>query len=671
MKVALIGNQNSGKTSLFNILTGTNQKVGNWPGVTIERKEGKIKGTDITIVDLPGIYSLSPYTAEEEISRKYAIEEKPDLIINIVDATSLERSLYLTTQLLELDCKVIIALNMSDMLEKKQIKIDDNKLSELLHTSVIKISALKNTGIDELIKLIKEDSALENNHIPIYEQVVEETITSIINIKNVNRFTAVKIIELDERYQEQISDSMNYMIAKLENQYGYDTEQMIANQRYNFIEKVKAMSVVLPPKKETITDKLDKVFLNKWLAIPIFICIMGLMYFLTVGLVGSWTVDAVSALFEKISLLLSGSGVDGEPLGLLVKWNTSEWLISLICDGVIAGVGAVLNFVPQLIILFLCISILETSGYMSRIAFFLDRLFKKFGLSGKSLIPFIVGSGCSVPGIMTARTVENEDERRITIMCTPFIPCSAKLPIIILFAGEIIGQNATMLQKGLVAASLYFMAIIIILLFAWIMKKFIVKGKDTSFISELPEYKLPSLKYVGRDVLDKSLSFIKRAASIIFLCSIVIWFTLSFNFKFQYGVPVEQSILASIGNIFAWFFYPILGTWSWEATVSAIQGLVAKEQVVSSMNIIAGLAAETEGGALFASSAFNFFNPVNSYAFCVFNLFSAPCFGAIGAMRKELGSTKKMWQAVGFQTAIAWGLAVIVNLIGSTITLIF
>lgn len=671
MKVALVGNQNSGKTSLFNVLTGTNQKVGNWPGVTIERKEGKIKGTDITIVDLPGIYSLSPYTAEEEVSRKYAIEEHPDLIINIVDATSIERSLYLTTQLLELDTKVIIALNMSDMLEKKNIKIDEKILEKYLHTTTIKISALKNTGIDELIEIIKNDEEEDNLHLPIYEQKVEEVISTIMRIKQVNRFEAVKILERDERYEHMITDSIRYLIEKLEIEYGYDTEQMIANQRYNYIEKAKNECMVVTKSKETVTDKLDKVFLNKWAAIPIFICIMALIYFLTVGLVGNWTIDLVDNLFNKLSLALGGSGVDGEQLGLLVKLGASDWIVSLVCDGIVAGVGAVLNFIPQLIILFLCISILETSGYMSRIAFLLDRVFKKFGLSGKSLIPFIVGSGCSVPGIMTARTVEDEDERRITIMCTPFIPCSAKLPIIVLFAGEIFGKNTSTFSKGLIAASLYFLAIIVILISATVMKKFFFKGSPTSFISELPEYKLPSIKYVARDVFDKTVAFIKRAGTIILICSIVIWFLLSFNWKFEYGVSVENSILASIGNAFAWFFYPMLGHWSWEATVSAVQGLVAKEQVVSSMNIIAGLAESTEGGALFASKAFSFFTPASAYAYCVFNLFSAPCFGAIGAMRRELGSTKKMLQAVLFQTGLAWLLGCVVYGIGTLISLIF
>lgn len=661
MKVALVGNQNSGKTSLFNVLTGTNQKVGNWPGVTIERKEGNIKGTNITIVDLPGVYSLSPYTAEEEVSRKYALEERPEVIINIVDATSIERSLYLTTQLLELDTKVVIALNMSDMLEKRNIHIDTNKLSALLQTTVVKISALKETGIDELIRILKEDDILPNLHQHIYPNDVEEVLDYIGRLNHTNRFVSVKILERDEKYEKMMTDSIKHQIIKLENHYGYDTEQMIASLRYDFIEKVKKESVIDKNKKKTITDQLDKVLLNKWVAIPIFACIMFLIYFLSVGVVGSWTVDLVDQFFT----ILAEKVATG-----LTNLSAPVWFISLICDGVIAGVGSVLNFVPQLIILFICISILETSGYMSRIAFLLDRVFKKFGLSGKSLISFIVGSGCSVPGIMTSRTVEDESEKRITIMCTPFIPCSAKLPIITLFIGSFFNTHPG--QAGLITASLYFLAIGIILVSAILLKKVFCKGETSAFISELPEYKLPSIKYVGRDVLDKTWAFMKRAGTIIVLCSIIVWFLLKFNWRFQYIENVEGSILASIGNTFAWLFYPMLGEWSWGATVSAIQGLVAKEQVVSSMNIIVGLAEEAElSNQLFSSSAFSFFTPASAYAFCAFNLFSAPCFGAIGAMRRELGSRKRMWQAVLFQTGIAWVIGCIIFGIGTLFTHLF
>ncbi len=658
MKIALVGNQNSGKTTLFNLLTGTNQKVGNWPGVTIERKEGKILGTDFTLVDLPGIYSLSPYTTEEEVSRKYVLEEKPDLIINIVDATNIERSLYLTTQLLELNTNVVVALNMSDLLIKKGIVLETEKLSKEMNCSFFKVSALKNEGISELIEAIKKGDFLENNHQGIYPKEVEEAVNYVSLHKKVSRFEAIKILEADTKYAEMIDESIKVYINTLEKKYETDIEEIIASLRYDYIVEVKKKSCTVKEVKETITDRLDKVFLNKWAAIPIFAVIMFLIYYLSVGVVGSWTVDlmdgAFGALSEVIGTFLENSGV-------------SPWLVSLVCDGIIAGVGAVLIFIPQLILLFICISVLETSGYMSRIAFFLDKLFRKFGLNGKSLIPFIVGSGCSVPGIMTTRTIEDENERKITIMCTPFIPCSAKLPIIAMFAGAFFPNTS-----GLVTASLYFMAIAIIIVSAIIMRKFIYKGNASAFISELPEYKLPSIKYVGRDVSEKTVGFIKRAGTVILLCSVIVWFLASFNWKMEYGAPIDDSILASLGNVFAWIFYPMLGEWSWAATVSAFQGLVAKELVVSNMNVIAGLAEENEiYNLIFESNVFSFFTSASAYAFMVFNLFSAPCFGAIGAMRRELGSRKRMAFAVAFQTGIAWLLAVLVFGIGTLIGIIF
>ena len=646
MKIALVGNQNSGKTTLFNLLTGTNQKVGNWPGVTIERKEGKIKGTNLTIVDLPGVYSLSPYTSEEEISRKYVLNEKPDIIINIVDATCIERSLYLTTQLLELDTNVIVALNMCDALEAKGITINEKKLSSNLHTSVVKISALKNTGIDTLIDLVKNNSYIENKHKTIFNKDLENLISSIQTGKSHNRFIAVKMIDNDPKYKSLKTKEIEQKIKEIEDKFGYDIEQVIANERYNFIQEKISNCVFQIKQKQKINEKLDKVFLNKWAAIPIFVGIMALIYFLSVGIVGTATVDFMADLFEKLSVVTQNA---------LSKANASPVLVSLICDGIITGIGAVLGFVPQLIILFLCIAILETSGYMSRIAFFFDKIFHKVGLNGKSLIPFIVGAGCSVPGIMTARTIEDADEKKVTIICTPFIPCSAKLPIMSLFAGYFF-NNST-----IVTISFYFLSIVVILISSLIMKKFFFKGNNSAFISELPEYKVPSAKYVFRDVAEKTIAFFKRAASVIFICSIAIWFLCRFSWSFEFLSPeeIENSILASIGNAFAWLFYPMLGgNWSWATTVSAFQGLVAKEQVVSSMNIIAGLAETSEvASSIFSSSAFSFFTPLSAYAYCIFNLFSAPCFGAIAAMKRELGSKKAMFKAILFQTTIAWILA--------------
>lgn len=543
MKVGLVGNQNSGKTTLFNCLTGMNAKIGNWPGVTIEKKVGTIKGTKHEITDLPGIYSLSPYSAEEEVSRNFVFNENPDVIINIVDATCLERSLFLTTQLLESNCKVIVALNMADKLEEKGLSIDEKKMEEMLGAKVLKISALKEIGIEELIKEINKPlKSKQNKVIPQYLS---------------------KDYEL-EKYEE------------------------IVNQKYSFISKVVENCIKKKIKPEAISDKLDKIFLNRWLAFPIFIIIMFLIYYLSVGIVGSFTVDLVG----------DSIGSFGEYIGnLMQNLGASEWVNSLVVDGIIAGVGAVLGFVPQLIILFTCISLLETTGYMSRISLLLDKIFRKIGLSGKSLIPFIVGSGCSVPGIMGTRIIENEDERKMTTILTPFIPCSAKLPIIALFAGYFF-PNAS----GIASSSLYFFAIVVIIISALIMKKFVFKHTSTTYISELPEYKLPSAKYILKDVFDKVMAFIKRAGTTILLCSIVVWFLLSFSFKMEYGVDIEESILAGIGTKISWAFKPILGENSWEATVSALQGLVAKEQVVSSMAVINGLAEDaSQGSKIFAS----------------------------------------------------------------------
>lgn len=635
MKIGLIGNQNSGKTTLFNCLTGMNAKIGNWPGVTIEKKIGNIRGTKHEIIDLPGIYSLSPYTIEEEVSRKFIFEEKPDVIINIVDATSIERSLYLTTQLLELDCKIIVALNMVDKLEEKGLKIDIRKLEEKLGVRICQISALKEIGIQELIKEIDKNSNFRKPQIfdSNLEQAINRKMLELNSKMLHQKFTSVKILEQEDE----------------------EIEETIATERYDFIEKVVNECVLRKKVNENISEKLDKIFLNKWFAFPIFIVIMFLVYYLSVGVVGNFTVDWIG---EKIEILGEWSR------NILENYGTSEYIISLITDGIISGVGAVLGFIPQLTILFLSISILETSGYMSRIALLLDKLFRKIGLSGKSLIPFIIGSGCSVPGIMGTRIIENEDERKMLAILTPFIPCSAKLPIITLFAGYFFPKSS-----GLIAVSLYFLAIALIIVSALFMKKFIFKNTSNTYISELPEYKLPSLKYVSKDVFDKVVAFIKRAGTIILVCSIIIWFLLSFSFEMEYGVEIEKSMLATIGNKISWVFKPILGTDSWGATVSAIQGLVAKEQVVSSMAVINGLAENVEEGTqIFNNNGiFGFFSQSSAYAFIVFNLFSAPCIGAIGAMKKELGSMKSLLKAVAFQIGIAWILATAIYQVGSRI----
>lgn len=680
MKCALVGNQNSGKTTLFNALTGSNQKVGNWPGVTIEKKEGVIKGTKISIVDLPGIYSFSPYTTEEEVSRKFCFEEKPDLVINIIDATSIERSLYLTTQLLEMDVDVVVALNMEDMLDKAGLKIDIEKLSSELGCSIVSISAKKNAGIDKLIDLISSNKYIRNNHKMIYPQEIEEAIKDSINHflpeQNFKRFSAVKLIEHDKEYSVLLNNHLEENIKKLEKKFGMDGEQLIADQRYKYILKVKDKCVKSFPRPESITDKLDRIFLNKYLAIPIFICVMAIVYMLSVGVIGGLTVNIIDMLFNgaetlEISLFSASWAWEVNFLGLgpwlgglIESSGGSVWAVSLVKDGIVGGVGAVCNFIPQIMILFTLLSILETTGYMSRISFFLDRVFHNFGLSGKSLVPFILGSGCSVPGIMSCRTIEDPDERHLSIILTPFIPCNAKLPIITLFASYFFGGSS-----WAISFSLYVFAIVIILLFGYILKKLIYKGHNSTFISELPSYQSPSIKYVARDVHDKTFSFIKRAGTVILLCSVVVWFLGSFTWTMTFvdgeKVLIAESMLASIGNAFAWIFYVMLGgNYSWAVSVSAIQGLVAKEQVISSIAVIAGLGEGASGADIFANPLFSFFTPWSAYAFMVFNLFSAPCFGAISAMRKELGSVKATMKGIAFQLGVAWVLASIIGGIG-------
>lgn len=648
MRIALIGNQNSGKTTLFNALTGSNQKIGNWPGVTIEQKVGYISKGNHELIDLPGIYSLSPYTLEEALSRAFLLQEKPDLIINIIDATSIERSLYLTTQLMELDIDMIIALNMADMFDKKGISIHLEALSEKLNTTIVKISALRRSGLHQLIDIIDDQSYIKHQTQSIFKPNVEKIVQHLVSQMNQPhaRFIAIKLLEQDPIIELNTLDIKKWVLP-LELSYKQDIETIIAGGRYDYIEKIKSQTFVRLHHGDHTTELLDKLFLNKWLALPIFAIIMFLIYYLSVGVVGTMTVDFIDGNISAFA---------GWMFDWLQSIGASEWSASLVSDGMIAGVGAVLNFVPQLILLFILISLLESTGYMTRIAFFLDRLFKKFGLSGKSLIPFILGSGCSIPGIMATRTIESQDERRMSIMLTPFIPCSAKLPIIALFAGFFFPNTA-----GLISFSLYMLAIIIILLSAIVMKTFFFKGTPSGFISELPNYKLPDLRYTIRDVYDKIYEFIEKAGTIILMSSIIIWFLTSFSFNMTYGIDVNDSMLAYIGRIFSYVFYPMLGELSWATSVSAIQGLVAKEQVVSSMAVIGGLSADiTEGNVILNAPIYAFFTPASAYAFMAFNLFSAPCFGAIAAMRKELGSARKMWQAILFQTGLAYVIGILI-----------
>ncbi|HPX71866.1 MAG TPA: ferrous iron transport protein B [Acholeplasmataceae bacterium] len=672
--IALIGNQNSGKTTLFNLLTGTQQKVGNWPGVTLEKKVGTIKSTNHEIVDLPGIYSLSSYSSEEMISRDFLLNENPSLIINVLDITQLERSLYLTLRLIDLKIPMIITLNMKDLADKKGIIIDLEKINAILKYPVLEISALKKTGVNELVDIIETAKAQTPVDIKYFSDDIETAITKIssqIDHRS-NRFIASKLLEDDNLIKEFETEETKNIRESLINQNNYQMDEEIAHQRYGFIEKMKKEIVSYNEKfyKETITRKIDKIVLNRWLAIPIFILIMAGIYYLSAGVVGGFTVGLMEGLFESLSEVTET---------WLESVGASPWAVSLVVNGVIAGVGAVLGFVPQLAILFLLISLLEASGYMSRIAFTLDQVFRKVGLSGKSIIPFILGIGCSVPAIMATKTIDDEQEKEMTIYLAPFVPCNAKLPIIALFAGYFFPNN-----RGLITIAFYFMSIVVIGLLAFILKKLAFKKTSTGYISELPTYKLPSARYVTRDVLGKIWSFIKRAGTVILLSSIIIWFLASFTWSFRYTTDPSDSILRTFGDILAPLFYPMLGTLNWGASVSAIQGLVAKENVVSTMGIIANLTAnavESLGSnpspealrALFGSEAnslFSTFTGLSAFSFMTFNLFSAPCFGAIGAMRDAFGSRKKMWLAVLLQTGFAWLLASAIFGIGSLIGVI-
>lgn len=650
MKVALIGNQNSGKTSLFNKLTGENQKVGNWPGVTIAKKTGKIKGTDFELIDLPGVYSLMPYTEEENISRNYLLQEKPDVIINVIDSTSLERNLYLTTQLMDLDMPIVLALNMTDLLDKKNIILDEMILSKKLGLDAVKVSARTGFGIDTLVEKLRKQKTQNNiKNIEKYPKIIENELNLLkIDKKSANNFTLLEqIMNDDENFlssEKEVARVRN-VVCKI---FGEDIEGVIANLRYEFISHVCENCLDVKNRKKSISEKLDKIFLNRFLAIPIFILIMTLVYYLSVGVVGRFTTSFIEHLVDKFSLFAGG---------VIKKLGVSDWITSLICNGIIAGVGSVLTFLPELIVIFLAISLLETTGYMSRISFIFDRLFQKIGLSGRALVPFIVGTGCSVPAISMSRTIESESEKQMTIVLTPFVPCSAKLPIIALFVGYFFPNCS-----GLVTALLYFFAIGVIIISALIMKKFIFKNKATSFISELPEYRAPSIKYISKDCVDKTKDFVIRAGTIILFCSVIVWFLSSFGWNLRFSSSVNDSILAWIGDKISWFFYPIIGERNWAISVSAIQGLIAKEQVVSSMNVIAGIENLSQM-SIFESEIFSGFSKASAISFIIFNLFSAPCVASIGAMKNELKSTKKLVMALLFQIVLAWSMSSLIFLI--------
>ncbi|MBE5902922.1 MAG: ferrous iron transporter B [Pseudobutyrivibrio sp.] len=759
IRIALAGNPNCGKTTLFNALTGSNQFVGNWPGVTVEYKEGKYKGDkEVKIVDLPGIYSLSPYTLEEVVSRNYLIDEKPEAIINVIDGTNLERNLYLTTQIVELGIPVVIAINMMDVVEKNGDKINTKKLSEEIGVPVIEISALKNRGLKEIVdaavKAAKEAKPQSPKHrfngsVEHAFAHIEELCLHGIEDENVQRWYSIKLFERDEKIQEKLglsSDVIDHIekdIASCEKELDDDAESIITGERYNYIGTIINDCVKKAAKGLTISDKIDKVVTNRWLALPIFAVVMWLVYYISVTTVGTWATDwANDGVFgDGWHLFAIGSSdyadaadeftanqliVDGydlyveengsEPTGdfeypvedeetAAVDYETASlddyaaakayvesneepdpanygvWVPGvpvfveagldaigcndvvkgLILDGIVAGVGAVLGFVPQILILFIFLAFLEACGYMARVAFIMDRIFRKFGLSGKSFIPMLIGTGCGIPGIMASRTIENDRDRKMTIMTTTFIPCGAKLPFIAMVAGAIFGGASW------VAPSAYFLGIFAIITSGIMLKKTkMFAGDPAPFVMELPAYHWPTLGNVLRSMWERGWSFIKKAGTIILLSTIVVWFCTFFGvvdgaFTMLEEDQIDHSILATIGRCLAWIFIP-LGFGDWEATVASITGLVAKENIVGTLAIIYGAAGDVYETMRAA------FTSASGFAFLAFNLLCAPCFAAMGAIKREMNNTKWFWRAIGYQCGFAWVIGLIIYQVGKVFT---
>ena len=678
VKIALAGNPNSGKTTLFNALTGSNQFVGNWPGVTVEKKEGKIKGyttkgEEAILVDLPGIYSLSPYTLEEVVSRNFLIGEKPDAIINIIDGTNLERNLYLTTQLTEIGIPVIIAVNMMDLVRKNGEELDLDRLSKDTGCKVVEISALKGEGIDQLIRRAVAIAKSGKNVQPAhkFEGCVEHAIAHIEEAisghvdESMERWYAVKLFERDEKVRESLNlakellDHIEEDIVSCEKEMEDDAESIITGERYNYIGSMIEDCYKKRVKKQmSVSDKIDSVVTNRFFALPIFAAVMFIVYYVSVTTVGTiltdWTNDT---LFGEWIIPAAQTGL--ESIGC------ADWLTGLLVDGIVSGVGAVLGFVPQMLVLFLFLAFLEGCGYMARIAFIMDRIFRKFGLSGKSFIPMLIGTGCGVPGVMASRTIENDRDRKMTIMTTTFIPCGAKLPIIALIAGALFDGAAW------VAPSAYFVGIAAIICSGIILKKTkMFAGDPAPFVMELPAYHLPTVGNVLRSTWERGWSFIKKAGTIILLSTIVIWFAQSFGFEsgsFGMVEDMNNSILAALGSAIAWIFTP-LGWGDWKAAVAAITGLVAKENVVGTFGILYGFGEVAEDGAEIWGSLAGSMTAVAAYSFLIFNLLCAPCFAAMGAIKREMNNVKWFWFAIGYQTILAYAASLCVYQVGTLIT---
>ncbi len=670
IKIALAGNPNCGKTTMFNELTGSSQYVGNWPGVTVEKKEGKLKGyKDITIMDLPGIYSLSPYTLEEVVTRNYLLNDRPDVIINLIDASNIERNLYLTTQLVELGIPVVIALNMIDIVRKNGDKIDIHKLSTELGCIVIETSAVKGVGLQEItdktIEIAKNSTKITPQH--SFSNEVESALNKIEEIvsesvsKKYSRWYAIKLFERDEKVLEQLSlkseivSKIEEVTAACEEIMDDDSESIITNDRYFYIGKVIKKCLHKKRVGMTPSDKIDRIVTNRWLALPIFAAIMFVVYFVSVSWLGSIVTDWTNDTFF-------GSWVQPAVSNFLSNVGAADWLEGLVVDGIIGGVGAVLGFVPQMMILFFFLSILEDCGYMARVAFIMDRIFRKFGLSGKSFIPMLISSGCGVPGIMASRTIEQDKDRKMTIMTTTFIPCSAKLPIIALIAGAMFSE-----KSWWVAPSTYFLGILMVIVSGVILKKTkLFAGDPAPFVMELPQYHVPGGKGVLIHMWERGKAFIVKAGTVIFVACGLIWFLSNFSWSFKM-VEEGNSILASVGNVIAPIFKP-LGFGTWQASVAAVTGLAAKENVVGTFGVLFGLGEVSESDPTLLASIAGMFTAVSAYSFMAFNLLCAPCFAAIGAIKREMGGWKWTFIAVGYQTLLAYAISLIIYQIGSLLT---
>lgn len=681
IKIALAGNPNCGKTTMFNGLTGSNQYVGNWPGVTVEKKEGKLKGNkDVTITDLPGIYSLSPYTMEEVVSRDYLIKDKPDAILDVVDSTNIERNLYLTTQLLELDSPVVIALNMIDVLKKKGDKIDVQKLSDELGVSIVETSALKEKGIKEAaLKAVETaGNTKKENKVKFSSEVekaileVEEKLPKDIS-SNLFRWYAIKLIERDKVVLENINlsdaekKSIEEIISGLEKKFDDDSESIITNERYNFITDIIKKCVKKSSGKLTTSDKIDKIVTNKWLGIPIFLVVMWAIYFISVTTVGTWMTD-----WANDSLV---AGIQDGVAGWLEGLGAHEVLIDCIVNGIIGGLGAILGFVPQMAILFLLLCIVEDCGYMVRIAFVMDRIFRKFGLSGKSFIPLLISSGCGVPGIMASKTIENDNDRRLTIMTATWVPCGAKLPVIALIAAVLI-QKSQAVVSSMLAPMIYVIGVLAVLLSAICLKKTkAFHGDAAPFVMELPQYHFPQPKTVLIHTWERLKGFIVKAGTILFLACIVLWFLSSYGFgENGFGlVDAPDSIMAVIGNSIRWIFIPLgFGgeNGGWQAASASITGFSAKEAIVGTMGVLANVSEELVEEADAVAVAVNTWFPsaISAFSFLLFNMLDSPCVAAIGVMRQELNSRKWFWFAIIFQNLFAWFVSLSVYQIGTLIT---